>query len=323
MKNYKNAVPILLVFLMILSVYNTFSNAAEKNENKNDNLALARESREKGVIQDALTYYQAAMEIEDDFKVELEVGEMLSEAEMTKDAEKWGEHLVEKFPKEKEGYSFLLKQYVTEQEYEECFQLNDKAVNNKCVNKEFASIMEQIAYLYEYGYEEYEEVTTFSAGIAAGAVEGNWKLIDVKGNPCASGFLQTGLYNGEVISVQTDEGWMYVTSDGNKKIDVEKLKNCELLGELNGGIITAKCDGTYGYYDSDLKKIADGFDYATTMNEGVGAVCTGDEWKLIDSAGKAIGEKVYQKVAINVRDMAYQNERAWGIGGRLYLLYGR
>lgn len=311
MKKYKNAVPVLLIFLMALSIYSTFSSAEEKSDAKNEHLRLARENREKGVIQDALTCYQDALEIEEDFSLELEIGEMLSEEDMLSEAVKWGENLVEKFPKEKEGYSFLLKQYVAKQDYEECFLLNDKAKSTESVNQEFEEIMQSIAYLYEYGFEEYEEVTTFSAGIAAGMTEGKWKILKDSGSVTASGFLQAGFYNGEVLSVQTDEGWMYITADGNKKIDVSELENCEGLGMLIGDVFPAKCNGTYGYYNTQLEKLADGFVYASGINNGIGAVCADNKWRLVNSEGKEISDKVYEDIIINVRDIACQNERIW------------
>ncbi len=310
MKNYKNLIPLALVLLMALGVYNTYDAAAQKQKSVKENLKLARECREDGVIQDALTHYQAVMEIQDDFSVELEVGEMLSEAEMVSDAVSWGENLVDKFPKEKEGYHFLLRQYIAENDYEECFELRDKAQNNECVNKEFAQLMEKIEYLYDYEYEEYEDAMTFSSGLAAGKKNEEWKLLDASGRACASGFLQVGFYNGEVIPVKTENGWMFATSDGNKKISVSKLGNVEELGRLDGNIFKAKRDGTYGYYDTELKKIAGDFAYASEMNEGVGAVFDGSVWKLADSAG-TIGKKGYREIVLNARDIAYQNERIW------------
>lgn len=310
MKKYNNLIPLLLVFLMALGIYSDYTGAAEKREKINENLTVARENRKKGIVQDALTYYQAAIELEDNFAIELEVGEMLEEAQFYKEAEEWGEHLVEKFPKEADGYSFLLAQYITDEDYESCFQLNDKAQNNKCINETFRGLMADIDYLYEFAYGKYEDVTTFASGMGSGMEKGKWKLLDAKGNSDASGFLAAGLYNGEVFPVKQEDGWQYVTADGSKKIDVSGLKGCEELGVLNGNIFKAKCKGVYGYYNTALEEIAGGFEAASSMNEGIGAVYVDGNWKLLDSEGKQIG-KEYKDIVINVRDVAYQNERTW------------
>lgn len=310
MKKYKNLIPILLICFMALGIYSSYTGAAEKQEKISENLAKAREHREKGVIQDALTYYEAAMELENNFDIEYEAGQMLEEAELYEEAEKWGEHLIEKFPKKAEGYSFLLAQYIAEEDYESCFQLNDKAVNNKCVNKNFEELMTRIDYLYEYEYEKYEDVLTFSAGMCAGMVEGKWKLLNDNGSSEASGFLEAGLYNGEVFPVKQEDGWQYVTPDGNKKIDISKLENCQELGVLIGDVFKAKCNGRYGYYNKDIEEIVGGFEAASSMNEGIAAVNSKGKWKLLDGEGKQIG-KEYKEIVINVRDIAYQSERIW------------
>lgn len=310
MKHYKNLIPILLIVLMGAGIYNTYTMAAQKQMQIQENLALARENRDKGIIQDALTYYEAVMKLEKNFLVELEVGEMLHNAELLNEAVKWGEHLTDKYPKEMEGYSFLLAQYIADQDYEACFQLNDKAVNNKCVNKEFQKLMAQIDYQFDYGYDQFEDVTTFSMGMMAAMAEDKWKLLNDKGSPLASGFQAAGLYNGEVFPVRLKNEWCYVTSDGKKKIDVSKLKKCQELGVLREGIFKAKCSGSYGYYNTELKQVAGGFDEASSMNEGLGAVRSKKEWKILDSQGKQVG-KTYQNVVINARDAACQNGRIW------------
>lgn len=310
MKKYKNLIPLLLVCFMALGIYSDYTAASQKQEAVRENLAKARENRKKGVVQDALTYYQAAMEAEDNFEVEYEVGEMLEEAELTKEAEEWGEHLVEKFPKKVEGYSFLLAQYIADGDYDECFQLNDKAMNQKCVNETFQKLMGQIDYLYEYAYGTYEDVLTFCGGMGAGLREGKWQLLDDRGENSAAGFLEVGLYNGEVFPVKQEDGWQYVTSDGNKKIDVSKLGKCEELGMLIGDVFKAKCGGTYGYYNTQMEEIATGFEEASSMNEGIGAVRDYGRWKLLDSEGNQVG-KEYKEVVVNVRDMAYQSGRIW------------
>lgn len=90
MKHYKNLIPLLLIVLMGAGIYNTYTMAAQKQVQIQKNLTLARENRDKGIIQDALTYYEAVMKLEKNFSVELEVGEMLHNAELFNEAVKWG-----------------------------------------------------------------------------------------------------------------------------------------------------------------------------------------------------------------------------------------
>ncbi len=321
MKKYKNLIPLLLVCFMALSIYSDYAGAKEKTVKITENLALARENRKKGIVQDALTYYEKVMALEKNFAVELEVGKMLEEAELYKEAEEWGEHLVDKFPKEPEAYSFLLAQYIVDRDYESSFQLNDKAVNNGCDNETFHSLMAEIDYLYEYAYGQYEDVVTFSAGMAAGLMEGDWQLVDSKGNATAYDFQKAGLYNGEVFPVKRKGKWQYATTDGSKKIDISKLGDCEELGSLTGNVFKAKCKGVYGYYTIQMEKIADGFEAASSMNEGLGAVSSKGKWKILDSEGVQVG-KEYKDIVINARDVAYQNERIWvsDDGKRYYMI---
>lgn len=62
MKNYKMLVPVVLIAISVLSVYQLFSENLKQMEQYNKNLQKARYCAKVGIV-DAADYYEAALKI--------------------------------------------------------------------------------------------------------------------------------------------------------------------------------------------------------------------------------------------------------------------
>jgi hypothetical protein len=314
-KGYKYLVPIGLVFLMAFSIFTVIKNAGDKQNEYETYLSEARKLSELDVIEDALKNYQSALEIKNTVDVNLEVGQMYVDHEWYSYATSWGEYMVDEFPKEPKAYTFLLKCYITQEDYENCFALKDQAVGRNACEDEFDEYMDQIMYVYELGYDYYDDVGIYSNGYWPVESEEKWGYANYKGEKkIGTKFLWAGAFNSDLIApVQSeDKEFYYISTSGNKKIAVQNLKKCTDLSIIVSDTLAASNDGEYGYYDTEFNAVIDAtYDYASAINLGVGAVKTGGKWKLIDAEGKQIGSTDYDDVILDDKSIAYRNERAF------------
>src|SRR5574344_290306 len=153
MKNYKNAIPIALVFAMAISFYSLYTSNLKKENKYNNYLEQARYCAKYGIV-DAVDNYTAALNMKNTLDVALEYGQYIESntTEYTdtsnKAVIKWGEKLIKDFPKQAESYEYLLKYYFDNNLYSECFKLNDQIQHNHVSSDVITDIMGKIEYKY-------------------------------------------------------------------------------------------------------------------------------------------------------------------------------
>ena len=74
-----------------------------------------------------------------------------------------------------------LKEYIEDEEYKDCFVLRDQAKARKAESKKFDELMSKIDYVYEYGFDAYDEVSVYSNGWCAVKTEDLWGYANEKG----------------------------------------------------------------------------------------------------------------------------------------------
>lgn len=314
MKNYKNLVPIGLVVFMGVGIYSVFANAATENSDYHAYLKKARKDAKLEVIEEAVQYYGKALELNDSIELRMEVGELYADQGWTSEAIQWGESIISKYPKESAGYEFLLKEYIEDEEYKDCFVLRDQAKARKAESKKFDELMSKIDYVYEYGFDAYDEVSVYSNGWCAVKTEDLWGYANEKGETkITAEFAWAGPFSAdEVAPVKSEKGEFYYISDtGNKKIALQNIKKCTDIGLSSNGILVAADNEKYGYYDPNFKKIVGNYEYASAINGDIAAVKEGSKWKLIDAKGKVRGEDSYESVILDDKGIAFRNDRAF------------
>lgn len=313
-KNYKYLIPIAMVVLMLLGIYTVISNAVSEKKEYNACLAEARKLADLEIIEDSITYYKKALEIRNTLDVNLEIGEVLVKYEWYSDAVEWGEYLLEQYPKEAKVYEFLLEQYINGEQYEECFSLRKEASGRNAKSKEFDELISRIEYVYETGYEMYDDVLVYAHGLCPFQQDGKWGYANEKGKKVIkASFEWTGAFSGDGIApVKTVNGEYYFIADtGNKKVAVQNITNCTGLGMSIGNILPAADAGVYAYYNQDFEQVVNGaYDMALPMNEGIAAVQKDGKWFFINEKGKTITDK-YEQILYDEKGIAFRNGRAF------------
>lgn len=313
MKKYKKLVPVVLIVLMGAGVYSTISNAADESNKYQNYLKEARKQAKLDVVEDAVADYEKALELKDSVAVRLEVGNVYVKNEWNTEALKWGESLVDEYPESAEAYTFLLQQYITNEKYKECFQLQEKAVARKAESEQFDKLMDQIAYTYEFGYDYYSDVSVFSNGWCAVKDDDNlWGYANLEGQEKISGKFQwAGAFSSDGIAAVQDENgdFYYISDSGNKKIALQNLKQCSALGMSINQILPASDGSKYAYYDQEFKKVAGDYDYASAINGEIGAICEDGIWYLVDQSGKKKSKTGFKTVVMDDKGIVFRNDR--------------
>lgn len=335
MKGKKGLIPVLVLVLTLIGLYSLIDTNIKTIKEYKNVLNMARDYASQGIVDDAVKYYKKALEYKTDAATYIEYVNVYVDNGFDKKALRVAEEMVKDVKKSKEAYACLLDRYIALKEFGECFALDDEVTKKKLKSEEFAQKMAAIEFAYEYDYRFYDEVNTFSGGFAAvktgdlyGVVNETGKSILNKMYKEAGNFSYfTNKKNKDdsayVLPVCTKEDkWEYVSSSGNKKVEIDESLNFDYLGlYVDNGLTAASIDKKYAYYNSSFEKQLGDYYYAGTFNCGRAAVeISENEWYIIDDQGNKINSTPYVDVVLDEKEIAFRNNRAFVLIGNDYCL---
>ena len=310
MKNSKFLVPILMVALLGGSIYKTYSDRSSLNNEYKEDIELARQNRKLEVWVNAEDYYLKAINLKDSADTRVELGQMYVDAGDLRTAAKWGESIVDDYPKEAVGYEYLIEVYLAQKDYGSCFEVSNLAAGLNIASEKINEVIADIAYQY-YLEGEYADASNFSNGYAAVMKDERWGYVNSKGKRVVnSQFVEAGPFASEVAAVIDENGKAYyIDSEGNRKIVIDFIDNVQELGYMTpDNIFSVKTGDKWSFYNLDTQeKIAGDYDEVSTLGNGAAAVK--DKWKLIGSDGKAISKNEYDSVVIDSKGIVCRRDR--------------
>lgn len=310
MKNYKFIVPIVLVVLFVASIYMLYDVKSSTKQKYEQFLEVARENRELGVVVDAETAYQSALSVTPSLKLYVEIGEFYRDANQTKKAIDWGHNILTNYPKEVEGYEFLMNMYAERSDYAACFDLYDTFQKRKLASKEVDEIISGMEYEYFFNCE-YVDVGIYSGGLCPVKLAEKWGYVDQTGKRIIDHkFLSAGYHSGELAPVvDTDNIAYFIDGNGNKKKVVEDVEEVKELGLIENGLYSLFDGKTWGFYNDDSKHVFGKYDEVSSIGNGIAAVKNGKKWALVDREGKDISGKTYDGVVMDEKGVVFRNDR--------------
>lgn len=326
MKGKKVLIPIAVLLLTVISFYSMVDTNMKTAREYKQVLDTARDYASEGIVDDAVKYYKKALEYKTDAATYIEYVNVYVDNGQEKKALRVAEEMVKEVKNSAPAYECLLDRYIALKDYESCFSLDDEVTKKHVRSDGFAAKMSQIEYTYAQDYQIYAEVKTFSGGFAAVKSGELYGIVDETGNRVLNkSYKDAGCFSyytnenntddsGYVIPVLTEDGrWMYISSTGNKKIEIDSSLKFETLGlYVDKGLIAASIDGKYSYYDTDFEEQFGGYVYASTFNCGRAAVMTAEnEWYIINEKGERINETPYLDVILDEKEIAFRNDRAF------------
>lgn len=331
MKNYRKAAPIFIIVFMVLSIYMLYDSYAKINSQYNGYLNTARSMSADGIVSDALSNYQEALALQDTLEIRMEAGEMLSQAGNVSEAISWGEDIISAYPKNPEGYVYLLNLYISQMDYKDCFELSDDMSGRKVYSEEFDTLMKTVEYQYEVSYCNYTKVGEYASDYCPVFRENLWGYVGLKGTEVIErNYTEVGPFFSYTTSdgieeitasVTTQEGERYfIDPDGNKKHIVKNISNCTFLGSISDNVLVAADGDAYAYYDIEFNKLSEDYQYATVMNGGLAVIQREDCWYLVNDEYEILSE-AYDGFFIDTKQIATRCDRAFASkDGKYYLL---
>lgn len=336
MKINKVLIPVAILLVTAISLYSLITTNMKNLNEYNQTLFYACDYASQGIVDDAVKYYDKAIKLNCNAETYIEYVNVYVNNGFSKKALRLAEQMVKDIKDSPQAYECLLDRYIDLKMYEDCFQLDDEVKSKRLRSDGFAEKMANIEYTYATDYQMYTDVNAFSGGFASVKSDDLYGVIDETGKRILNkSYVSAGHFSyftnkknkddsGYVMPVCTKEGkWMYISSKGNKKIEMDENVKYEHLGLYVDNSLTAvSVEGKYAYYNSDFEKVLGDYEYGSTFNCGVAAVRTGEnEWYIINEQGEKINSTPYADVVLDSKEIAFRNDRAFVMkDGNYYLI---
>lgn len=321
---------------MVFSCYSIVSESISKNKEYKYYLETAREAANKKITIDVQDNYAKAIALKNTIDVYLEWGNYYLDIESYDMAVKFGENLIEIYPKNASAYEYLLNCYIETNNIEDFFSEYEHACSVGAVNDNIKELYSQSKYLYTIDSTDYLSANPFSSQMAKVLVEGyydgskSYGFANEKGDIAIQAeYKAAGDFNvvaeGEisVASVVDKNGEaFYIDKSGNRKyVIAPKDIIVKELGSYQSGVLSVFDGENYYLCDINSNIIAGPYKYISTMNMNIGVVQDNDGWKIIDNKGNIVSKEVFDGFALDDKDIAYRNDSLFAIkDGKFYLV---
>lgn len=322
MKKYKFLIPLVLITVTVLSIYQLFSENIKQMQIYNENLQKARYCAKVGIV-DAADYYEAALKINKSVDVYAEYAEFYINQNEYSEAENIAERMSADFPGNSQSYDLLMTIYDTNNDYAKLFQLYDETQNKKIHSASIDEIYKDNEFVYYTNGKKYTNVKSILNGYYAVCNnDGYWGYTNRTGSvQIACQYDYAGGFSSDMASVKTQDGQLYyVNADNGKKFVFDADTNYDYLGQMVDNIYVVGNNSAYAYYNTSFEKLFGDYEYAGTFNYGIAAVKKDGSWILIDKSGKKISD-TYDDILMDDNDIACKNNRVIAIkDGSYYIL---
>lgn len=313
MRKYRGLMPIVLIVLMVASWYMLISDASKTEETYNNYLTQARKYAEDGITKYAIENYNQALEIKNDVDIYVEVANYYKEQQKANEYLSWSETFFESFPTEPKAYDCVLDAYLSQKDYESCYDIITTATKRNISTEFISKTSNELKYVFKIDFNTYDNVGVYSNNFCAVESNNAWGFVDRYGEQrIGCKYTRVGAYTKtNLVSVVNVDGEAYYIDKTGSKVLVSK-DNYKSFGLLVDNIIAAeKADGQYTYVNNVFEVLFGNYDYASTMNNGIAAVKSGEHWQLIDNKGKTTSSEKYFDVKLDEKQIAFRNNRAF------------
>lgn len=191
--------------------------------------------------------------------------------------------IASKFPDDALGYRKLMEYYQGIDDAASVIEWYKKAPDSARQDEGVLSAYHACEYAIEYKSGQYAQAAALIGGAAVVQGDGAYGYVDEKGKTLLDcKYQQAQAMLEDQAAVKLNDEWFIVDKEGDRVHATHDA--LEELYSPSEGMILAKKDGSYGYYDADLAN-PQHFEYeeATSFYNGVAAVKQNGKWALIDS----------------------------------------
>lgn len=308
----KKAITILSVVLLCLGWYQTVDTVFGRSSKYDTHIKAAEAYAEKEIFEDALTEYQAALELKpESVETKLNIAKTQLALNNKTDFILICEALIRQDTVNGQALELLVDYYDKSGEEDEIVSLLKDLRSEHEKDQNIQKLWKKYRGAYMELYYTYEELSPFYGTTAVAKNEEKYGLINTQGeNVFAQIYDDITPFSieKEMAAVSENGSWYYINEKGHKKIVPDEPY--DFLGTISEETIVVGKDQKFGYADTDMKlKTKCEWDAASNLYNGVAAVQKGDFWKLLGSDLQPKTEDVYEDILIDEAGFCSRQER--------------
>ena len=308
MKNYRALVPVVMIFLMAISVYYYLSNISSENKEYQGYITQGDDYYEEKLYVKAVAAYAKAQAMKDSVEVDKKVADCFEVQGLEMDTERLYEQMLENYPKNVKAYEYAMEYYMKNNKYEDVYSASAVMQKRGLTSEKITDILKQIQYAYFLNESVVANVGEYFNGYCiAESKTGEKGLISENGGVALGGIKYktvTDFYTDcSAITTVEDEVY-FVDADGNRTMNYKGEETAQELGLYTGDCYWVKAGDTYSYYNEKGEKLSNNYQLAVNFSGDISMVQQDDKWTLINSKYEEIGNKKYANVIIDENGFA-------------------
>lgn len=327
-KNFRSLIVLIFFVLMVVvSWKNVIQYRGGLEKSYRDHINSAEEYMRKEIYVDAVSEYEAALQIKkDDYDLAMTIIDLYQKLDNESSYVKACQNAISIDKTDERAYIALADYYTNDNNMKEAVKTLLQAEENMDGNVEIISRLDKIRGNYTIENMKYESYSNFCSpsdpkteyavvglGDKYGMIDQDLDVVaDLKYN-------SIGLLNQGVIPVCEGGEWFYVDENLYRKLVPDH--SSQYLGTFSNGYAPAKFDGKYCYIDKEMKEHDPKTDYAGCFANGIAAVKSGDKWAIINDSLELVTDYIYDDVLMDEFGFCSIYGVYWAKENEQYFLY--
>ncbi len=286
MKALKIIVPVILVGMLGIASVSAVTGAAAERQEYQGHLAFAEESRRRGLYEQAIEEYKAALTYQNEETIYQNIKDtyamLYAEAPSAYVQSCYLKDMASAaadFPKTPDYWKIQLDLYLEDLNYKKAYTVAKNAMKVPVEDEEIEKTYEDLLYMVKTDYELYSDFKTCLNGYIS-AYDGNqWHVLDEEGEELTGGYDFIGLINDEGEGIYRNDiaTWLLDKNEvARRRFDLE----IEDAGYYSASLdmVPVKINGVWRYLKGDGSFLPGEFEAAGSFYNGEAAVQKDGEW---------------------------------------------
>ncbi len=332
MKSVRSITIIAIVVLLAISWISLGSSAIKQFAVLSDLTSKAEQSVELGLYEQAIEYYNDALDVKQSKKYYNRMKEIYDVFYKEEKSSYVRTHFIddmllatEKYPKEELYWNTVIRLYMDNKDYRDAYNTAKKALNMGASDNQLDKYYKELMYMEKVEYKVYSAISTALNGYNTVSTGSQWYVIDDKGEEVTEQYAYVGLVN--------DEGYgIYNTGEEIRLLDKDQIVRSR-FGKLEvseagyysetSQCFPAKIGDKWVYIKKDGSRLKGEFDVAGSFYDGEAVVCNDGKWSKINGDGKLSALDKFSDIKLDLYKCHIQGDVIIAKEGNKYHLYDK
>ncbi len=327
----KIVVTLVLCALLVVGWFSLAGELIGTTAEYNGYLSSAESSLDKGLYEQAVEYYEKALEMRED---ELSLYTSIKDAYKAYYEEQGTVTARSKYIKalircceanetEPLFYEEIVRIYYDAGEYSKANKYAYQALNNGAANAYVMSVGKAIKYMHSVSLVSFDSYQhTLRGKYTVSSSDGYW-IADTTGKALSATYAFAGALSAKGTAIYRDTAGFSVR-DGKEVVRLRLAQEIEACGYYADGLIPVKIGGAYVYLnESGTDSGIGSFTYATSMSDGRAAVVQNGKWGILQKDGTlAVGCR-FDEIALDMYGRYFGGNFYAAREGNTFTLYDK